>query len=101
VVLLEVILLSVNSPVTKEGVITRATPLPLDTFTVTSGSAELPNPPLSAPVLSSIAHSAEPLLALKLPMLCANAKLPTIKVANIVLASTANTFLISCISPLC
>jgi hypothetical protein len=86
------ILLLVKSPVTTDGVITSATPLPLETFTVTSGMLLMP--PLKTPVLSLIAHCAVPVLALKLPLLCANARLPTNKVASVALANTASSFLI-------
>jgi hypothetical protein len=52
-------------------VITNATPLPLETLTVTGGRLVIP--PLRTPLLLSIAHSVLPKLAEKLPLACAKA----------------------------
>ena len=61
--------MSVKSPVTSEGVITRATPFPDDTFTVTSGRLVPVMPPVRIPVLSVIEHWVALKLAEKLPLL--------------------------------
>src|SRR5712664_2673474 len=59
----------VSSPVTADGLTTRATPLPLDTFMVGLIDVTVVPPP-SNPAMS--VHAVVSALKLKLPLLCAN-----------------------------
>src|SRR5215471_6253648 len=91
------ILVSVNRPVTSEGLMSNVTPFPLDVeiFVVIELSMV---PPLRAPP-APIAHEPPVFVALKLPLLCAKAvQAPantTSTVINIVNLKVLNFFLLT------